>query len=52
MGTRKTYQYDAKGRVLGEQQAPAQAARQTRLPRFAKARQSLRAALRHARVAV
>ena len=52
MGTRKKYQYDAKGRVLGEQTPPAIAARQTRLPRLARAKQRLRAALSNARIAV
>ena len=52
MGTRKTYQYDAKGRVLGEQTPPAIAARQTRLPRLARAKQRIRAALHNARIAV
>ena len=52
MGTRKTYQYDEKGRVLGDQPSAHVAARQTRPPRFARAKQRLSAALRHARVAV
>ncbi len=52
MGTRKKYEYDAKGRVLGEQTPPAVAARQTRLPRFARAKQRIRAAFRNARIAV
>jgi hypothetical protein len=52
MGTRKTYQYDAKGRVQGEQTPPPVAARQTRLPRFARAKLRLRAAFRNARIAV
>lgn len=52
MGTRKKYQYDEKGRVLGEQTPPAVAARVERLPRFARAKQRLRAALRNVRLAV
>jgi hypothetical protein len=52
MGTRKTYQYDAKGRVLGEQTPPPVAARKTRLPRFARAKQRIRAAIQSARLAV
>ncbi len=52
MGTRKKYEYDGKGRILGEQTPEPIAARQTRLPRFARAKQRLRAALRNVRVAV
>ena len=51
MGTRKKYEYDEKGRVLGEQTPVPVAARQTRLPRFAKVKQRLRTALQNARVA-
>ncbi len=50
MGTRKKYQYDETGKVLGEQTAVA--ATQSRIPRFARARQRIRAAIRNARTAV
>ena len=52
MGTRKTYQYDEKGRVLGEQPPEGAAARTTHEPRFHRARQRLRSVIRHAAVAV
>jgi hypothetical protein len=53
MGTRKKYQYDARGRVLGEQAPePVAARKQEQEPRFHRARTRLRAALRSARVAV
>lgn len=52
MGTRKQYSYDEKGRIVGEQKPEPVAARVTRLPRLAKARQRLRSALRNVRLAI
>lgn len=49
MGTRKEYEYDEKGRVVGEHVAPVVAARTTRLPRLARAKLRLRAAMKSVR---
>lgn len=53
MGTRKKYQYDEKGRVVGEEtpvDGPA-ARREERESRFARMKRRLRSAIQHARIA-